>query len=229
MKNDALWLPCPLFADVRLVRWAPGHLLFGGRVDSAGDGAATAERNLVMRARGGDPESFRILVERHQRAAFVLAARILRSPEDAEDAAQEAFVRAWRALPAFRGDSGFATWLLRIVTRCAFDHLARTRRRKGREMPLDEKMEEAIPDSGAVVPPGRAELRLLRLVDTLPDMQRAVVALYYLQEHSVEEVARTLEIPVGTVKTHLHRARAALRGAWMREAAVEERDGLRGI
>lgn len=229
MKNVAFSIARPWLVCVLPASWPLGWLRFGERGDPADGGAAAAERNLVMRARGGDSESFRILVERHQRAAFVLAARILRSSEDGEDAAQEAFLRAWRALPAFRGDSSFSTWLLRIVARCAFDHLARARRRKGRETPLDERMEEAIPDSGDVAPPGRIELRLARLVGALPDMQRAAVTLYYLQERSVDEVARSLGIPAGTVKTHLFRARAALRRGWMREAAAEERDGLRGV
>jgi len=142
------------------------------------------ERRLIARAQSGDTAAFRALVERHQARAHALALRILRSPSDAEEVAQDAFVRVWTALPGFRGESTFATWLHRIVARRAFDRVQVLRNRHARERP-----DEGLPEPAA---PAADE-------DTL---------------RSVEDVAHVLGMPENTVKTHLLRARAALRAAW---------------
>lgn len=193
---------------------------------------ARAEARIIARASAGEPDSFRILVERYRHQAFALALRIVRSPEDAEEAAQDAFLRAWRALPRFRGECRFSTWLFRIVTRCALDHLASLRRRRGRETAMESALVEALAEnregadgSGST----RERFRLERLIATLPDTARAVITLFYLQDRSVDEVAEALQLPTGTVKTHLHRSRAALRQAWLRETAREIDDELRGL
>src|SRR5438132_4141901 len=102
------------------------------------------ESAWVERAQAGDQEAFRMLVERHRDRAYGLALRIVRSPADAEDVAQEAFSRAWRALPRFRGESAFGTWLHRIVARRALDRAVALRGRLQRETSL-----EAAPDLAA--------------------------------------------------------------------------------
>lgn len=195
-----------------------------------GRGEAEARvRALVERARGGDQNAFRELVVLHQDRAYGLALRITRSPADAEEVAQDAFVRAWLALPRFRGESSFATWVHRIVARRALDRLRELKARRGHEMGVEEAALLPAPD---VRPPGvqagagpggfeemvRAR-RLERLVFELPAAQRAAVTLYYYEGKSVEQVAAMLGMPGNTVKTHLARARAALRKAWLREQA----------
>jgi RNA polymerase sigma-70 factor (ECF subfamily) len=170
---------------------------------------------LVARARARDTGAVRLLVERHQDRAYGLALRMLRSPEDAREVAQDAFVKAWLALPGFRGESSFGTWLHRIVARRAIDRAAVLRRRRGRETGVEAA------ETLAAAPPGTIDaasaLRLERLIANLGEAQRAVVTLFYYEGRSVEQVADMLGMPAGTVKTHLSRARAGLRGAWLRE------------
>ena len=175
-----------------------------------------AERRLVERARGGDSGAFRELVERHQDHAYGLALRMLRSPAEAEEVAQDAFVRAWRALPRFRGDAAFGTWLYAIVARRAIDRAAVLKRRRARETSFEEAGDRAErPESEGVPGGGAAGRRLAHLLERLSDVQRAAVTLYYYEDRSVEEVARILGMPENTVKTHLSRARATLRREWL--------------
>jgi RNA polymerase sigma-70 factor (ECF subfamily) len=177
---------------------------------------------LIARARARDTAAFRILVERHRDRAYGLALRILRSPADAEEVAQDGFVRAWLALPRFRGESSFATWLHRIVARRAFDRAAALRRRRTTETPLDEAGEVAA-GGGAPGDAASRAMRLERMVGTLSEPQRAVLTLFYYEGRSVEQVAAALAIPSGTVKTHLSRARAALRRGWTATERAEAR------
>lgn len=185
---------------------------------SAGPGGAWSrqeEFEWVEAARQGDADAFRWLVERHRDRAYGLALRILRSAADAEDAAQEAFVRAWRALPGFRGESGFSTWLYRIVAHQSFDRLERLKRQRDREVAIDRVAPPAAEAESDADSRTRAR-RLERLLEALSPIQRAAVTLYYWQDQSVGEVALALGIPENTVKTHLSRARAELRDAWSR-------------
>jgi len=178
---------------------------------AAGDDAA-----LVERARAGDADAFRVLVERHRDRAVGLALRITRSRADAEDAAQDAFVRAWRALPAFRGESAFGTWLHRIVARRALDRAGSARVRRGREDELPDA--DDLPAAEPAIPGDPLLARRLNtLMGELSAPQRAALTLYYLEDRAVEHVATALGMPENTVKTHLSRARAALREAWVRE------------
>lgn len=178
---------------------------------------AGEDRELVRRAQAGDEAAFRRLVDRHADRAYALALRIVRTASDAEEVAQDAFVRAWRGLPRFRGDAAFSSWLYRIVARRAFDRAAVLKGRRGREVEADAEAIERLPDDARHVDDdARARARrLARLVASLPDVPRLVVTLYYFEDRSVEEVAKTLQMPENTVKTHLSRARAALRGAWL--------------
>jgi len=176
------------------------------------------ERRLIARAQAGDTAAFRTLVERHQARAHALALRILRSASDAEEVAQDAFVRVWTALPGFRGESTFGTWLHRIVARRAFDRAQVLKHRRARE-----RQDERLPELGA--PEKEHDMlrsaKLQELVGGLSPAQRAAVTLYYYEARSVEEVAHVLGMPENTVKTHLLRARAALRAAWTHELGDE--------
>lgn len=178
--------------------------------------SAEEEQACIQAARAGDTQAFRRLVERYGDRAYGLAFRMLGSASEAEEVAQDAFVRAWRALPGFRGDARFSTWLYRIVARRALDRSAVLKTRRAREISLEDA-ERAEPSAGAEGMASVDRARLDRLLRSLSEVQRAVVTLYYYEDRSVDEVARTLGIPGGTVKTHLHRARGLLRAGWLKE------------
>jgi RNA polymerase sigma-70 factor (ECF subfamily) len=176
------------------------------------------ERALVERARKRDEGAFRMLVDLHRDHAYGLALRITRSATDAEDVAQEAFVRAWAALPGFRGESRFGTWLHSIVARRALDRAETLRARRNRETDLDAVAEPSAPSPAFESSDPLLARRLEKLMGVLSAPQRAVVALFYGRDHSVEDVAATLAMNENTVKTHLARARSLLREAWLRES-----------
>ncbi len=176
-----------------------------------------SEGRWIRAARGGDPEAFRRLVEAHQDAAYETALRIVRSPEAAEEAAQDAFVRAWKALPGFREEARFSTWLYRIVTRCALDAVRSTKRRNERETSHEPARLEEAPTPAMPGLPMPDRIRLARVLQKLDPTKRAVVTLFYLQDFTIEEVGEALDLPAGTVKSHLHRSRGLLRRAWMRD------------
>lgn len=190
----------------------------------AGDPAAETERELIRRAQGGDQEAFRRLVDRHGDRVYGLALRIVRSASDAEEVAQDALVRAWRALPRFRGDAAFSSWLYRIVVRRAFDRAATLKGRRQRE--AGSEGIEALPAEGGAPDPEAREraVKLERLVAELAEVPRTVVTLYYYQDRSVAEVAKILHMPENTVKTHLSRARAALRSGWLEGESPTPKD-----
>ncbi|MFN8588470.1 MAG: RNA polymerase sigma factor [Candidatus Eisenbacteria bacterium] len=176
------------------------------------------EASLIARAQRGDQQAFRALVEAHRGRAYALALRVLRSSADAEEVAQDALVKAWAALPTFRGDAAFSTWLHRIVWRRALDRLAEAKARRRRE-------EAVAGDAVLVAEPehesgGAAEPFAERLLDTLSPQQRAAVVLFYFEDRSVAQAALVMGCPENTFKTHLHRARAALRDAWARMRSV---------
>ena len=170
------------------------------------------ERRLISRAQAGDTAAYRALVDAHRTRAYTLALRILRSAEDAEEVAQDAFVRVWTSLPGFRGESSFGTWLYRIVARRAFDRAQVLRNRRSREQ-LDEQLPERAAPEAADGDLFEAA-RLQQMIARLSPAQRSVVTMFYYEGRSVEQVAAVLGMPENTVKTHLLRARAALRAAW---------------
>ena len=177
--------------------------------------SAPDEASLVRRAQAGDQAAFRALVARHRDRAYALALRLTGSSADAEEVAQDAFVRAWRALPAFRLEAKFGTWLHRIVARLALDRRVQLVARAKRETSEGDAPEPAAPESSG----DESERMLAALLAELPERARAAVVLYYYEDRSVSEVARILGAPEGTVKTLLSRARVSLREAWAREEA----------
>lgn len=202
---------------------AGAHDAPGAGSRASGSSSVDADSSaLVRRAQGGDPQAFRILVDVHRDRVYSLALRILADAATAEEAAQDAFVKAWRALPSFRGDSRFSTWIYRITYRTALDHRQARRRVTTREVALDPG-EFSPPDPAAMAPNSAwgLKLRLERLLSLLEEKQRTCLTLHYLGEQSVAEIAEILDIPTGTVKTHLHRGRHALRELWDRAAKKE--------
>ncbi len=188
---------------------------------SATSPGARDESELVDAARAGDAGAFRALVEAHAPRARALARRLVRDARDAEEIAQDAFVRAWRALPAFRGEASFATWMHRIVVRVAWDAQRRGAQRRQHEIAeLD-----GVLDRAAAPAAEEHETQWAVLLESLPPVGRAAVVLFYWHDRSVREVAEVLEMPEGTVKSHLSRARATLREAYARAERRASRDG----
>jgi RNA polymerase sigma-70 factor, ECF subfamily len=181
------------------------------------------EQRLLARCRDGDTRAFQILVGRYQDRAYGLALRVLHSEPDAEEVTQDSFVRAWKALADFRGDAAFGTWLYRIVWRRALDRAAVLRARQVREAPLESAADEGV-DAG-VGSGGRVDAASWKRLTEAPSApQQAVVTLFYDQDLSVKDVARALDMPEGTVKTHLSRARAALRARYRQSHESGEHD-----
>ncbi len=141
-----------------------------GRKDDAGapspQGAPADEAGLLTRCRAGDTGAFRILVERYQHRAFGIAFRIVRSRPDAEEIAQDAFVKAWLGVKEFRGDAAFSTWLYRIVAHRALDRVETLKSRRAREEPLEDAV--AVAASVDHARPGPDSRRIARLMESLP-------------------------------------------------------------
>ena len=176
------------------------------------------DQALIERCRNGDVAAFEPLVEKYRDRAWRLAFNVLRDREDAWDVTQEAFVRAWQALPSFRGQSAFYTWLFRIVVNVASDR-ARQRAARGRafgtERVPEEDWERTMVDEGATPDDEarRAEQRrrITQALAALPEHQRTIIMLSDLEGLSYREIAEVLDIPMGTVMSRLHNARKRLR------------------
>lgn len=167
---------------------------------------------LIARCQKGDSTAFDELVAATQNSIFNIAFRILGNREDAQDVAQEVYLRVWRGLPAFRAESKFSTWLYRVVVNAC---LNRKRQLRGQLQLVDnENIWELLPEP-APEPLRRAlrseqNTRLWAAVDSLDDKYRLVITLFYQEEMSYQEIASLLVLPLGTVKAHLNRARVAL-------------------
>ncbi len=193
----------------------------GDARDEAREQAAREDEALIRRAQTGDLAAFNTLVIRHQDAVYGLALRFLGSREAAEDAAQEAFLRAYRSLDGFRGGKA-RSWLLTIVANLARDELRRRKRRPQRSLegererfpdraPPEPAADAPTPEEQAVAGLGRAELEAA--LATLPDEWRMTVLLADVHGLPHEEVAAATGVAPGTVKSRLSRARGRLRDA----------------
>lgn len=171
----------------------------------AGSGDPT-DIELVARARQGEDDAFAELVRRHERLVYNLAYRMLGRAEDARDAAQDAFVSCYRNLRRFRGEAAFGTWLHRIAVNACYDIL---RKRRQEPVELDEGLgEAAAPGDHAERTSDAVDVQ--RALSRVPAEFRAVMILHDVQGLPYEDIAAALEIPVGTVKSRLHRGRVAL-------------------
>ena len=180
------------------------------------EGRPLDETDLIARAQRGDATAYEELVHAYQGIAFRTAYLIAGGAAEAEDAAQEGFVKAWRALGRFRQGAPFRPWLLRIVANEAHNR----RRSAGRRAQLALRAATEIPSGDAATSPEAALLdseqrrRLLATVNGLPEDQRVVISLRYFAELSEEETAETLGLPRGTVKSRTARALGRLREAY---------------
>jgi len=175
---------------------------------------------LIERSRNGDRSAFDQLISKHRQRAYQYAYRLTRDPEEASDIVADAFLRMYRALGNFKGDSAFTTWMYRIATNCFLDI-----RKKSRSKPaISLESTVATPDGEvsfqfedtAASPQERAErseaMHAVRTaIAMLPDYQRAIILMYHAEMQSYEEIALALNLPIGTVKSRLNRARLSLR------------------
>jgi len=167
---------------------------------------------LVERCRAGDESAFAELVDRHKRPVFGLIARLTPDRGQVEDLAQEVFIRVYRGLPYFRGTARVSTWIYRIVVNVCIE--SRSRRRPAVSLDETDDQGRTRHEPGAHDPAYR-ELefrdRLEKAMGELPERYRVLVAAHYLDGVKYEDLAEALELPLGTVKTHLHRAKRQLR------------------
>ena len=172
--------------------------------------AGPRDQDIVELLRGGAVETaFERLVDRYERKVFRLCCSLLRDPDQAEDAAQESLLRVWKALPKYDQRASLSTWIYTITrNRC----LTAIERRRALDSLADPAVEHEVALAQPVGPEEEQDhLAVLReLVEALPERFRRVLTLFYYQERSVSDVAEMLGLPEGTVKTNLHRARAAL-------------------
>ena len=180
------------------------------------------DKHILARARRGELDAFEELVRQYEKRVYAVALRSSGSPEDAADITQEVFLRAWRSIESFRGDSGFSTWLFRITMNLCVDH-ARHKNAQPQTQPLvvgEEDAERPISDT-APTPEEHLEnselgRELAAALDEVSEEHRRIVLLRDVSGLSYTEIAEVLEISEGTVKSRLSRARIALRTILLR-------------
>lgn len=185
--------------------------------------AAGREAEWVSAARRGDQDAFESLVLTYEKRVYALTLRLCGNPDDAQEAAQEAFVSAWQGLRFFRGESSFSTWLYRLASNASIDLLRREGRRRAAAGPSldDDETNFDVPDPRLSPHDALEELELRRQLEaglqTLTPEHRTVLVLRELQQLSYGEIADVLELDVGTVKSRISRGRRQLRNYLMRD------------
>ena len=172
----------------------------------------TSDADLVRSYLTGDPSAFEELVRRHEQRTYNLALRMLGRSEDARDATQDTFLTALRKLDTFRGDAAFTTWLHRVTVNACYDMMRKKARQPMLHVVSDDEGREVepgppVPDHADVV---AGDTDVGRALARVPIEYRAVLVLHDVQDIAVEEVAKILDVPSGTVKSRLHRGRIAL-------------------
>ena len=170
---------------------------------------------LVAASKQGDQDAFAQLVQRYQRRVFNLVFRMLQQYEEASEITQETFLAAWQGLPSFRGDARFPTWLYRIAYNCSLKQLELRKRDKALQAAMQEEqlLERAGDDhrADAELEARDRQALIQEHLSTMPAKYRIVLILRHLQDKTYEEMAEILAMPIGTIKTHLFRARNLLK------------------
>jgi RNA polymerase sigma-70 factor, ECF subfamily len=182
-------------------------------------GDREVDQQLVERAQRGDKRAFEMLVLKYQRKLGRLLSRLVRDPAEVEDVTQEAFIKAYRALPSFRGDSAFYTWLYRIAINTAKNYLVAMGRRAPTSTGFDHEEAENFEDAEQLRDSNTPESELLgkqiattvnKAMDALPDDLRTAITLREIEGLSYEEIANVMNCPIGTVRSRIFRAREAI-------------------
>jgi RNA polymerase sigma factor (sigma-70 family) len=166
----------------------------------------------VQSVLAGNTAAFAVLVNRHKELAFNIALKIVRHREDAEEIAQDAFVKAYQSLRSFKGDSKFSTWLYRIVYNSAISH---TRKKQHEFTPIDERVmsdtteDDILEDLDRVERDQQARM-VNEAIDRLPPDESALITLFYMEENSIEDISHITGLSVSNVKVKLHRTRKKL-------------------
>ena len=177
------------------------------------------DSQLVARAQQGDKQAFNLLVEKYQRKLTRLLSRFIRDQAEVEDVTQEAFIKAYRALPAFRGDSAFYTWLYRIGINTAKNYLMAMGRRAPTSTEVEAEDAEGFEEGEQLRDINTPESVLLSneiaetvnsTIEQLPEELRRAIQMREIEGMSYEEIAQTMECPVGTVRSRIFRAREAI-------------------
>jgi RNA polymerase sigma-70 factor (ECF subfamily) len=184
-------------------------------------GDREADQVLVERVQNGDQRAYGLLVSKYQRKLLRLVSRLVRDPAEAEDVVQEAFIKAYRALPGFRGDSAFYTWLYRIGVNTAKNWLVSQGRRVPTSTDLSSEDAEDYGESELLTDTDTPERLLMSkqmavtvnaAMDALPEDLRTAVSLREIDGLSYEEIAQIMDCPIGTVRSRIFRAREAIAG-----------------
>jgi RNA polymerase sigma-70 factor (ECF subfamily) len=177
------------------------------------------DRQLVERAQRGDKQAFSLLVEKYQRKLARLLSRFIRDPAEVEDVTQEAFIKAYRALPAFRGDSAFYTWLYRIGINTAKNYLMALGRRAPTSTEVEAEEAEGYDEGEQLRDINTPESLLLSneiaetvnaTIEKLPEELRKAIQMRELEGMSYEDIAQAMDCPIGTVRSRIFRAREAI-------------------
>ena len=177
------------------------------------------DRQLVTRAQAGDKQAFNLLVEKYQRKLARLLSRFIRDPAEVEDVTQEAFIKAYRALPAFRGDSAFYTWLYRIGINTAKNYLMAMGRRAPTSTEVEAEDAEGFDEGEQLRDINTPESLLLSneiaetvnsTIQQLPEELRTAIQMREIEGMSYEDIAKAMDCPIGTVRSRIFRAREAI-------------------
>jgi len=177
------------------------------------------DRQLVARAQRGDKQAFELLVEKYQRKLARLLSRLIRDPAEVEDVTQEAFIKAYRALPAFRGDSAFYTWLYRIGINTAKNYLMAMGRRAPTSTEIEAEDAEGFEEGEQLRDINTPESVLLSneiartvtaTIERLPEELRTAIQMREIEGMSYEDIAKAMDCPIGTVRSRIFRAREAI-------------------
>ena len=177
------------------------------------------DRQLVARAQSGDKRAFELLVEKYQRKLARLLSRFIRDPAEVEDVTQEAFIKAYRALPAFRGDSAFYTWLYRIGINTAKNYLMAMGRRAPTSTEVEAEEAEGFEEGEQLRDINTPESVLLSneiaqtvnsTIEQLPEELRTAIQMREIEGMSYEDIAKAMDCPIGTVRSRIFRAREAI-------------------
>ncbi len=182
-------------------------------------GEREVDQRLVERVQRGDKKAFELLVTKYQRKLNRLLSRFIRDPSEVEDVSQEAFIKAYRALPSFRGDSAFYTWLYRIAVNTAKNYLVAAARRAPTSTTIDSEEAESFEEGHQLRHMNTPEAELMgkqvaatvsQTMEALPEELRVAITLREIEGMSYEDIAAAMSCPIGTVRSRIFRARETI-------------------